>query len=285
MFGFELDMLEVVLHEIYPVVDFIYVTESTVTHSLGKKPLLWDSVKAEPRFDRFAGKISHNVFTPAKKFKSGWDIEKRQRAFFLKFVAQNNITDSDILLGNIDLDELMTRETLVRMKHCETPDLTFKLVQFRYNLNCLQEVRYTAYYTTTFYWRDRKGGDLYSRRRASKPVPFDVGVGGEGVVATLRGMGAWHMTAFGGVPAVMRKYENSPHRFVGTVSRADVARNIGECRYNDKQRTALGPRGAASAAWFARGNASTATRLNAVALPYLIAQNLCSFAERGWLML
>lgn len=46
------------LEEVYDVVDHIFIIEATQTHALKlRKPLSWERVKMQPRFQRFADKV------------------------------------------------------------------------------------------------------------------------------------------------------------------------------------------------------------------------------------
>jgi hypothetical protein len=315
MFGLELDMLELVLHEVAPVADIIFVTESTVTHSLKSKKLFFDNVKAT-RYAQFLPKIQHLTYTPVRQYKSGWDVEKRQRNYFLRYIKQFNVTDGDIVVGNIDLDELLTRETLVRMKYCQTDDFTFKLVHFRYSTNCLQEATYNTYFDTAFAWRTTNGRskaiDLYSRRknRDAKSISAASDTTGSdairtGVVSVLRNGGAWHFTAFGGVKAILNKYRNSPHTHVGHLSESDVIRVMNECSYQETVRHKLPFWSTASASsntsssssspatkeimkpwwWTDRTNSEeqpSSVSWPAVPLPYMLTQRPCQLLDRGW---
>jgi len=66
-FGFDVDVLEIHLHELYDVVDRFVVVEAISAHGKAKrgKPLLWDRVKHQPRFARFADKVLHFVVDDA----------------------------------------------------------------------------------------------------------------------------------------------------------------------------------------------------------------------------
>ena len=263
MFGIEVDMLEVVLHEIFPVVDHIFITESTVTHSLRPKGLVFHKIAKTPRFAPFLSKISHDVFSPTKRYSSGWDVEKRQRSFFLRRIAQYNISAGDIVVGNTDLDELFSRELLLRYKYCDVgEDLNFHVFHFRYNFNCLQELQYSRYGATVFLFPNNTAEmrkiDLYRRRTYRKAIPFDV----HGVDDVMTQRLVWHMSAFGGVDAVQKKYENSPHRFVGELSRDAIRASIEACTYN--------------------GAARFRVRLPVHRLPYFVRLNLCHYVNLGW---
>lgn len=55
--GFDVDILEIHLNEIYPVVDKIFIIESPYTHFRGlQKPLIWQDVQNQTRFAKFKDK-------------------------------------------------------------------------------------------------------------------------------------------------------------------------------------------------------------------------------------
>uniref|UniRef100_A0A7S1QP28 Glycosyltransferase family 17 n=1 Tax=Neobodo designis TaxID=312471 RepID=A0A7S1QP28_NEODS len=304
MFGVEFDMLEVVLHEVAPVADTIFVTESTVTHSLGKKKLHFDSVK-DARFAQFLPKVRHLVYSPVRAYKSGWDVEKRQRNHFLRYLRQQaNVSEGDIVVGNIDLDEILARDTLVAMKYCDIDATTkpgdgvpFKLVHFRYSTNCIQEAKYNTYFDTAFRFSDSLGTkarplDLYKRRlnRDSKPLASPPSTDmAAGVRRVIRDGGAWHLTAFGGIKAILHKYQNSPHRFVGSLSEADVVKVMHGCEYQDTRRWKLpfwtGPQNTTigdSPWWLPNGADEGSGAWPPVPLPYALTQRPCQMLARGW---
>lgn len=296
MFGGESDMLEVALHEIYPVVDIIFLTESAITHSLQQRTPVWlTRFKLEPRFKPFLEKIDHQVYTSRRFDKwvefdrkrklyearyhrkvvirgrviddkmrpiTGWEVERNQRKFFLKFLDLHNVTIKDLIIANSDLDEIFSRELLVRYKYCNT-SLDFRTFHFRYDLNCLQETVVSQQANLVFFAppkNDFSDIDLFKRRAGHVNAAFDP----VNLMTEMRkGRLVWHLTAFGGADAVLKKYENSPHRFVGKLTREDVSRDIMTCAYNDKQRDRVD--------------------LTPDLLPYFIAQNQCQFRAMGWL--
>lgn len=72
MVGFELDMLEVRLMELYDVVDFFYIMESRFTHSGINKDYYF--IKNQRRFKRFMDKIVYVPLTDAEEM--GFVIER-----------------------------------------------------------------------------------------------------------------------------------------------------------------------------------------------------------------
>ena len=56
-FSFEVDVLEIHLNELYDVVDYFFIVESVNAHAdSSPKPLLWEFLKNQPRFKKFAKK-------------------------------------------------------------------------------------------------------------------------------------------------------------------------------------------------------------------------------------
>ena len=61
-FGYELEVLTMLLSEIYPVVDFVIIVESTVTYTGMKKDLNFE--KNKKMLTPYLDKIRHVVMTP-----------------------------------------------------------------------------------------------------------------------------------------------------------------------------------------------------------------------------
>ena len=122
MVGFETDVTEIVMHEIYPVVDSIVVVETDVTHSRKDKPYVFN-VTIKERLERFRDKIHYFQIpqnSTKKKLSDNWAIEKFQRNSVMKLMMSDDLRAKiklqigDIIVGNIDMDELMNRRTLAK---------------------------------------------------------------------------------------------------------------------------------------------------------------------------
>lgn len=113
-FGFDVDMLEVHLNELNDVVDKFFIVESTHTHNrFFKKPLIWEAVKHQSRFAKFASKIVHFVVDDAPaigEVKSSLNDTNanfvsenlQEKLRWEKFLEWNNVTNffsPDDLLG------------------------------------------------------------------------------------------------------------------------------------------------------------------------------------------
>ena len=264
MFGYEFDMLEVVLHETSPIVHKYILAESMVTHSLKKKRSYFADVMTEPRFAPFMHKIANYTFHPRGRIRSGWEIERRQRKFGLKGAFDSGIRVNDILIGNMDLDELFQATYLMRLKYCNVKKLDFFQFQFRYHLNCLMIDKYSQNRDVNFRWGtdSLRLKDLYKSRQSRKATSFDPRNYSKQFLE-FDGSVNWHMGTFGTVEEIMRKLQNSPHRFLANVTEADVLQDIAQCRYNMEPR------------WMIPQRRSL--------LPKFIQQNMCQFKGKGWL--
>jgi hypothetical protein len=132
-FGFEVDVLEIHLRELYDIVDFFFILESTRAQAeqLGK-PLIWERVKNQDRFRIFQDKVVHILVDdiesiPNKddpKATSEWYMEEMQeRRRFTKFLEWNEkqtvpFSDDDII-GFGDTDEVAWRNNVHSIKFCK----------------------------------------------------------------------------------------------------------------------------------------------------------------------
>ena len=61
--GFDVDTLKVHLNELADVVDYFFITEWTDSHNkqVSHKPLTWEAIKKQPRFEKFQDKVVHFI--------------------------------------------------------------------------------------------------------------------------------------------------------------------------------------------------------------------------------
>ncbi|CAL8133531.1 unnamed protein product [Orchesella dallaii] len=139
-FGFEADILEIHLHELSDIVDYFFILESTRSHFLGiQKPLIWEMLKHQKRFEQFANQTVHLVLddidTIKETIRVRTETERLYGGYFgmewlqeklrwLKFLQWNRATEyfrDDDILGIGDVDEIPCRDTIFYLKHCELP--------------------------------------------------------------------------------------------------------------------------------------------------------------------
>ena len=134
LFGFELDTLEVMLHEESDVVDRFFLVESMHAHKFGAtKTLIWESVMR--RFRAFKDKVVHIVVDDARSRaatlrsnndRASWDglhnmMEEGVQAVLSWQAAsspEERFAPEDLLIIG-DVDEVMSRDALSRIVSCE----------------------------------------------------------------------------------------------------------------------------------------------------------------------
>lgn len=106
-FGFDVDILEIHLNELYGVVDVFFIIESTHAHyGLIKKPLVWEQVQRQERFLKFP--VVHFIIDDAESYKSTdkiWSMETTQERLrwekFLQWNAQTKYFRDDDVIGRV----------------------------------------------------------------------------------------------------------------------------------------------------------------------------------------
>ena len=128
-FGYDIDSLEIALHQYWGLVDKVFLLESTCNHQGIQKPLLWEMIKRSERFASFLNVVhllQDDVNCQAEKrpdvTKLDWGMENSQErhrwAQFLEWnKASRFFSDSD-LVGFGDVDQVASRENLLLLKHC-----------------------------------------------------------------------------------------------------------------------------------------------------------------------
>ena len=128
-FGFDVDALEIQLREIYDVVDYIFIIESTKSHlGFRRKWLMWETVRNQDRFALFTSKIVHLIIDDVDAISDGIKYLQfhmeflQERMRWKKFLKWNAITKyfkDDDLIGMGDTDEIPSRNNIHLLKHCE----------------------------------------------------------------------------------------------------------------------------------------------------------------------
>lgn len=102
----ELDLLEIRLNELYPVVDKFVLVEAELTQSLKNKPLYFNLHKN--RYEKFSDKIVHIIMQENEcptNIDNIWSMENAQRNKIKEGVHKCNANIDDIILIS-DLDEI-----------------------------------------------------------------------------------------------------------------------------------------------------------------------------------
>jgi len=131
----ELDLLELRLHELDPIVDYFVLVESVETHKNAKpKPLYFADNKA--RFAPFLPKIIHVVVESHPEL-SAWGRENYQRNAILRGLRKKAHPFDTVIIS--DADEILRPETILYIKEAlaKNPSQFFSCAQrmfyFDYN--------------------------------------------------------------------------------------------------------------------------------------------------------
>ena len=122
-FAFEVDVLEIHLDELYPVVDKIFLCECAYIHGRSglRKPCVWDMIKDQERLRKFSDKvvliwISESEIRETLLRLNEWHVEYKMEELrwkkFLEWNKVNNYFDDDDVIASI--------YNLNLIKHCET---------------------------------------------------------------------------------------------------------------------------------------------------------------------
>lgn len=105
-FGFDVDVLEIHMNELFGVVDVFFLIESTHAHFRNiRKPLIWEHVKQQDRFTNFP--VVHFIIDDAEALKATdkiWSMEALQEKLrWTKFLEWNDAAkyfDDEDIIGN-----------------------------------------------------------------------------------------------------------------------------------------------------------------------------------------
>ncbi|KAI8900649.1 glycosyltransferase family 17-domain-containing protein [Globomyces pollinis-pini] len=126
-FAFDLDILEILLNELYDVVDYFFLLECTKTHRAHiQKPLMWEIAKSQKRFDHLRDKVIHLIIDDSDAEGVSGDtfgLESTQEYVrwkkFLHWNSQNEFFGDYDMIGFGDVDEIPSRENIHLIKHCK----------------------------------------------------------------------------------------------------------------------------------------------------------------------
>jgi beta-1,4-mannosyl-glycoprotein beta-1,4-N-acetylglucosaminyltransferase len=134
LFCAELDLLEIRLHELAPVVDRFVIAEATTTFSGLPKPLHY--LTNRERFSAFANQIDHVVVdAPASADGSAWARQTRQRNALAEALV-GSAPDDLVLLS--DVDEIVSAAALAGVRRAPPRRgevLCFELRMFNFFMN------------------------------------------------------------------------------------------------------------------------------------------------------
>lgn len=210
----ELDLLEMRLETLYPIVDKFVLAESNFTHTGREKPLYFK--ENEVRFSRFKDKIIH-VISPDPEFPKiagkdmeyGWICENRQRNATIRAI-EKELHDDDILIIS-DLDEIPSPSALKRAIKLKRPiRLRQKLYYYYLNYRCCTTPFWDAG-TVVLSYHDFKNPDTYENVSDGPALnPLENSTPTATKVRFLRGIktlnkGGWHFSYIGKLEQILQK--------------------------------------------------------------------------------
>jgi len=116
LFDKEADHLLTYLLEVGDVADAIVIVEANVTFSGRPKPLGFDLFRSQ--FSRWEDKLVHAVVTDLNQVSDAWDKEAHSRSAGLQAVKQHLSPSPQDWVLMLDVDELVSRSTVLALKGC-----------------------------------------------------------------------------------------------------------------------------------------------------------------------
>jgi beta-1,4-mannosyl-glycoprotein beta-1,4-N-acetylglucosaminyltransferase len=203
----ELDLLELRLNILNPVVDRFVIAEATRTHQKKEKPLYFQENKE--RFKPFLHKIEHVIVDTYPTFwNSGrpkintWHYEKNQRKQIMKGLSKCGPEDMIIVS---DLDEIPNPE-LVKKHAGHDGDVVFDQYMFMFYLNMISTSKKTKEYELwpgTVMTKFKNIDTINKVRLLRNP---------ENLNALRLPFSGWHFTYMGGVDKIITKLESFAHK-------------------------------------------------------------------------
>ncbi|KAJ3207707.1 hypothetical protein HDU82_003385 [Entophlyctis luteolus] len=174
LFSVELDLLEIRLRELMPVVDAFVIAESSSTFTGLPKALAFSENRQ--RFN-FAAKKIRYLAIPGRKLAAGEDpfnIEREMREAVTVFLRDQSLHASDLVIMS-DVDEIPSARAIQLLRSCDNiPNfIHLKMKNFMYSFDFLMDSEH---------WRPKVAvvpanpQDLiYSHRKASDIILADAG--------------------------------------------------------------------------------------------------------------
>lgn len=208
----ELELLELRLHELDPVVDKFVLVESTKTFQKEAKELHY--LKHRDRFKAFEAKIIHVVvdrfpgFFSKFRRPSAWDMSNHQKAAIKHGLV--NCRPDDVIIVS-DLDEIPRADKV--SAYATVPGTkVFQQRCYSYYLNCQLQTcpaeLCVVKYNDMMYWKGPVM-DSYANFKNVQEFRKRRNKTGAGIVQVEEG--GWHFTYLGGVEAVMYKIRSLEH--------------------------------------------------------------------------
>ena len=208
----ELDLLEIRLNVLDPIVDKFVVVEATKTFTNMPKPLYYEENK--DRYADFADKIIHVVVDDYPDYVTAWWYENHQRNSIMRGLVE--CKDDDVIIIS-DIDEIPKPETVKRIK--DLPGIKrLRMDMYVYFLNNYK-FKKTAWFGSKvldFKVFKQALSNRYITYGESTIPQLNIGTTPQKIRA-YRGDkliydGGWHFSFLGGAEAVSEKIRSFSHQ-------------------------------------------------------------------------
>ena len=186
----ELDLLELRLHELAPIVDKFVLSEATLTFSNKPKALFFD--EHYDRFRDFADRIEYILIDryDGMNRDDPWSMERGQKQLALDIAMDRlQLSAGDIVIVS-DCDEIPRAEALAVHLEGDWTALTLEMPLYYYHMNCL---------CTNRPWRACKAVRYHGERLRHRRIRYSRG---RSMIVPNAG---WHFSYLGGAAAIQYK--------------------------------------------------------------------------------
>lgn len=203
----ELELLEIRLNEMYPVVDYFVLVECSETFRGTLKPLMYNQNKE--RFKQYSDKIIHIIVEERLETDNPWireEFQKNQIKRGLKHCSSQDI----IIIG--DLDEIIRASDLERfiepVLYGKKKAVAATQRFFRWYLNRRSKELpfWTGSVVSTYGYLKKKSFHQLREKKDNLPKIHDVG---------------WHFSNMGGMAQYIKKLESFSHAEADTAENKD----------------------------------------------------------------
>ena len=222
----ELDLLEIRLEELYPIVDQFVICESVKTHTGKDKPLRY--LENIDRYKKYQDKIKYVVYKDFPipqnwSYRDNWIMEANQRRFLISGINLKNLEDDDTILVS-DIDEIPKRSFLKGLLYSTKPDIVTLCSQLYYG-----KINYKVVFPDEYSnWRGtvclrgqivKKNPDLHHYRLYKDSYPC------------TRDTGSWHFSYVGTEEQIIYKIESYIHgEFNNENVKNSIKDNLKNCK-------------------------------------------------------
>ena len=210
LFYNELKLLEFKLKELYDVVDFFILVESTHTFVGREKQLFYQENKQ--LFEKYNNKIIHVIHdeNPVSETNNPWDNEKQQRYYCLQGLAILNLQDEDIIILS-DLDEIIDKNRIIDIRQTGMVESIYALEQDMYYYNLNNRLGDKWYRSKILkYKKLNEFIDNYTTFNTIFQPEYNPDGNHIGDYPILKRSG-WHFSYFGGIKQIKHKLSNFSH--------------------------------------------------------------------------